>query len=164
MEFQKVFFQPVNTKPILDTPPRERLGIIRSILKRLQLHRMICGITIIPGPIIQLVCPAEAASAIRQALIDANMKIPTDPNPIATHPKSKMAPEEADRMTANRLASLCMQSRSRNFQETVLEGIPEALRLHVLHAYRAFTKQEEALLGHEGRPYSEGIMHVDSEQ
>ena len=55
--------------------------------------------------------------------------------------------------TAHRLAFLCRQSRSRNFQETVLAGASEELRDLVLEVYREILEDPTALLGHKGRNY-----------
>ena len=133
------------------------------MLKQWAIGRVVAGITIIPGPIIALLCPKEAAPKVRQALIDAGMTMPREVNPIATHPKSKIPKAQADRITAQRLAALCLQSKSRNFQETALQGIPETLRELVLDSYRTFTKDPEAKLGHRDRPYSL-VVHMDEDQ
>ena len=61
---------------------------------------------------------------------------------------------DAEAACAARLASLRRQSRSRNFQETVLEGASAKLRALVLDRYRAVMGDPEALLGHEGRSHS----------
>ena len=123
-------------------------------MKRMAVHRWVSGITIIPGPIVALLCPKNVTPMLQQKLREADMKIPRNVDPIATHPKSKMPKEQADHITAKRLAALCLQSKSRNFQETALENILEDLRVKVLQAYRAFTKDPEAKLGHRDRPYS----------
>jgi len=69
-----------------------------------------------------------------------------------------MTAQEAAAATAKRLAALCCQSKSRNFQETALAGASPELRTLVLEDYRLMLKQPTALLGHEGRPYSTEIV------
>ena len=163
IEFTTVYFKPLNTKPILAAHPWERNGIIHHQLKQWSIGCQVSGVTIIPSPIIALLCPKLAAPQVRQKLIDEGMTIPKNVDPIATHPKSKMPKAQADNITAKRLAALCLQSKSRNFHETVLEGIPESLRELVLEAYRTFTKDPEAKLGHRDRPYSL-IIQMEEDQ
>jgi len=66
-------------------------------------------------------------------------------------------------MTARRLAALCRQSRSRNFQEEALQDAPDDLRAQVLEEYRRMVRDSKALLGHRGRWYEEQHMAVDCE-
>ena len=132
-------------------------------MKKISVLHLVTGITIIPGPIVALIIPVQAAPILHQKLIDANMMIPKDVDPIATHPKSKISRTDADHITAKRLAALCLQSKSHNFQETALAGIPEALWKQVLDAYQTFTKDPEAKLGHRDQPYSL-IIHMEEDQ
>ena len=54
------------------------------------------------------------------------------------------------------MAFLCLKSSSREFQEEARKWCPEAARERVLTKYRQLLQDQEALLGHVGRPYVMG--------
>jgi len=151
-----VFFKPRDPRPLLAAAPTERLRIVRGLLKKLDLHRFVSGITIIPGITIQLVCPIGWVHAINTVLLEHNLTIVDTPNRFEVPPKSSLTPEQSTTATARQLAYLCTQSKSRNFQHTVLDGASAQLHQETLTIYRQLVSQPKAELGHWGRPYSKG--------
>jgi hypothetical protein len=95
----------------------------------------------------------ENGQKVRRELGGNAVKVVAMDNQLERPPQSRQTQADANRMDANRLAALCRQSRSRNFQETVLEGVPLEVRALTLEAFRRFTQNTHALLGHEGRNY-----------
>ena len=161
LQFQRVFFTLQDSRPILAAPGPERMGMIRGLLRRLNIHRQVSGISIIPGPIIQLICPVGSVESVECTLQDEGLDVLEEVNPFATHPRSRMSLDQADAATARRLAALCRQSKSRNFHETALEGATPELRELALSEFRRMYQQPDALLGHQGRMYSSSMV-VDS--
>ena len=161
LHFQRVFFTLQDSRPVMAAPGSERMGIIRGFLRRLNIHCQVSGISIIPGPIIQLICPVESVETVEFILQEEGLDVLDHVDPFASHPRSRMSTEQADAATARRLAALCRQSKSRNFQETALAGATPELRELALEEFRKLYQQPEALLGHQGRIYSNPMV-VDS--
>ena len=168
IEFVNITFTVPNPRPLLEANGGgAKVQVVREMLTRLGAKRFVSGITVAPnpgngGPIVHLVIPRGAEPALDDIFsrtkllrIDSATCIP-----IGQPPRTRQTPDEARKFTARRLAFLCAQSRSRNFQETALLGVPEDLRKETLEAYRVLVSDQRALLGHVDRPYSTGMEEV----
>ena len=162
-EFESVFFTLRDPRAILSAEPKERPRIIRAIIRKLELQRYISGVSVLPGPIVQIIAMKGSIRHIRETLVGQGLALKPDTDRLARPPRSTQSEAVAMAMTARRLASLCRQSKSRNFQEEALKGTTDILRALVLKEYRRMTNNPHTLLGHRGRPYSDQHMAVDSE-
>ena len=110
----------------------------------------------IAGGTIQLMIPDTLEHLVRTRLANQGKRLHSNadafPPPVVT---TKSLAESAS-LTASRVAFLCTRSRSREFQETALEGASARMRDAILQEYRRLVKDEAALLGHVGRPYWKG--------
>ena len=161
-EFESVFFKLPNPRELLSAEPRDRPRLLRAIIQRLDLKTYVSGISVIPGPVIQLVAMKGSIRYIRETLERNGLTAQTTADRFAKPPHSPQSETKALEMTARRLASLCRQSKSRNFQEEALLGATDILRSLVLKEYRRMTRNTTALLGHKGRWYADQEMVDDT--
>ena len=162
-EFDKVFFQLLDPRPLLEARGPAQDKLVQAVLKHLDIRKWVSGYTVVPGPTIQVICLAGYVDLIRQALHQANLLVIAEVDPFAKPPHSQQSVEEAQRITANWLAFLCQQSHARNFHETALMGASPALRADTLTAYQHLTKSPKTNIGHEGCWYSQHDPQSDSE-
>ena len=153
-EFTVLYMSVPDPRSILKAVGRERDLRVLNILRALGIAPLVSGASLMPGGKIQLVCRAGAAETVREVLVDTNATLHNIMDPFARPPHSRLTPEKDLELTACRLALLCRLSRARNYHEAVLTGASPEMRQAATAAFCKITKNDQALLGHEGRWYS----------
>ena len=153
LTFDSVFFRLTNPRALLKTRAGERNRMLRALFKKLEINHFISAISILPGPIIQVVCPIGATAIIENVLLAQGVKTERDVDPMTRRKEFKQTDEEFEESVVTRLAFLCRQSYSRNFQEEVLREVSAVTRDLILTKYREITGNKYAQLGHQGREY-----------
>lgn len=161
-EFESVFFTLRDPRHFLSAKPQDRSRITRQIMHSLGLQKFISGVSVLPGPVVQVIAMKGSIQHIRSTLEHHKLQVKDIIDRYAKPLRSQQSDAQAQEMTARRLAALCRQSRSRNFQEEALKGASGDLHAQVLAVYRKSIRDPLALLGHKGRWYTEQRMALDS--
>jgi hypothetical protein len=158
-EFTSVFFTLADPRPLRTARGREKDRLLEMFLRKLDIQAVTAGFSILPNNVVQLIVFKGAVNLVSISLreVKATVLPPLSPQERCAAPKySSQTAERADELTVRRLAYFCRQSRSRRFQEEVLQGMTEGDRSKVLEEYRRIVNDPNALLGHEGRWYNKG--------
>ena len=160
MEFSVVRIKINDTRPLRNVKGKERAKILRETSKVLGVEKSTALISTIGNSIIEFYIPGKDEATVRERLVSKKVEIIE--GVLASHQPThaQQSPEACKESTVKRLTHLCLVARTKNLQETILEGSDQATRSAVLERYRMVLKNPDAPLGRPRVPV-ESIMQTD---
>ena len=162
LEFRAIRIRVHDTRPIRDIKGKERQRILQETAKTLGIQEQTALISTIGNSIIEFYVPAGDEATVRKRLEDRKMDIVDGVNVNHQPPHAKQSKEACIETRVKRLTHMCLVAKTRNLQETILEGADQDLRDAVLQRYRKIVDEPDATIGRIQTPsVTEQSMETD---